>query len=435
MIETITTTEALADVCARLSAAEFVAVDTEFMRETTFWPKLCLVQLASPDDAVIVDAMAPGLDLTPFLDLMRTPSVLKVFHAGRQDIEIVYHRGGFVPAPIFDTQIAAMVCGFGDSIAYDQLVARTTGGRIDKTHRFTDWSRRPLSDLQLDYALADVTHLRDVYRHLRASLEKSGRIDWVAEEMAVLTSTDTYRVEPESAWTRFKARPKSREEFAVLQAVAGWREREAQTRDVPRSRVLKDDAVSEVASRRPRTADQLAGLRTVPKGFERSRSGAELVGLVNRALDGPLPDLPPIDNDRPTGNGGAAAELLKVLLKLVAERHGVAAKVIATSDDLDRIAATDDADVPALSGWRRDLFGLPALDLKNGRTAIAMNGGRIVLLERTGSNGDTLSAPAAPAPSSKRRKRRRRRTEGDAAAATGDGGGVAAGEGGAVVAD
>ena len=387
------------------------------MRETTFWPKLCLVQLASPDDAVIVDAMAPGLDLEPFLDLMRAPNVLKVFHAGRQDIEIVYHRGGFVPAPIFDTQIAAMVCGFGDSIAYDQLVARTTGGRIDKTHRFTDWSRRPLSDLQLDYALADVTHLRDVYRHLRASLEKSGRIDWVAEEMAVLTSTDTYRVDPESAWTRFKARPKSREEFAVLQAVAGWREREAQTRDVPRSRVLKDDAVSEVATRRPRSAEQLAGLRTVPKGFERSRSGAELVTLVNRALDGALPDLPPVDNDRPAGNGGAASELLKVLLKLMAERHGVAAKIIATSDDLDRLAGSDDADVPALSGWRRELFGQPALDLKNGRTALAMNGGRIVLMDRIGDSGQSLAPVAQPVPS-KRRKRRRRKPEGEARGGT-----------------
>ncbi len=413
MIETITTSEALAEVCARLAAAEFVAVDTEFMRETTFWPKLCVVQLASPDDAVIVDAMAPGLDLEPFLDLMRAPDVLKVFHAGRQDIEIVYHRGGFVPAPIFDTQIAAMVCGFGDSIAYDQLVARTTGGRIDKTHRFTDWSRRPLSDLQLDYALADVTHLRDVYRHLRASLEKSGRIDWVAEEMAVLTSTHTYRVDPESAWTRFKARPKSREEFAVLQAVAGWREREAQTRDVPRSRVLKDDAVSEVATRRPRTAEQLAGLRTVPKGFERSRSGAELVTLVNRALDGVLPDLPQVDNERPASNGGAASELLKVLLKLTAERHGVAAKIIATSDDLDRLAASDDADVPALSGWRRDLFGQPALDLKNGRTALAMNGGRIVLMDRVGDAGQSLAPVSQPAPP-KRRKRRRRKPEGEA---------------------
>jgi ribonuclease D len=415
MIDTITTTEALADVCARLAAAEFVAVDTEFMRETTFWPKLCLVQLASNDEAVIVDAMAPGLDLAPFLELMRAPSVLKVFHAGRQDIEIVYHRGGFVPAPIFDTQIAAMVCGFGESIAYDQLVARTTGGRIDKTHRFTDWSRRPLSDLQLDYALADVTHLCDVYRHLRASLEKSGRIDWVAEEMAVLTSVDTYRVDPENAWQRFRARPKSREEFAVLQAVAGWREHEAQTRDVPRSRVLKDDAVSEIATRRPRTAEQLAGLRTVPKGFERSRSGAELVGIVNRALEGPLPDLPPVDHDRPTGNGGAAAELLKVLLKLVSERHGVASKIIATSDDLDRIASADDADVPALAGWRRELFGTPALDLKNGRVALAMNGGRIVLLERSGEHGETLSSAAPASTPSKRRKRRRRKPEGDGA--------------------
>lgn len=418
MIPMITTTEALADACARLAAAEFVAVDTEFMRETTFWPRLCLVQLASPDDAVIVDAMSPELDLAPFLALMRDRAVLKVFHAGRQDIEIVYHRGGFVPEPIFDTQIAAMVCGFGDSIAYDQLVARTTGGRIDKTHRFTDWSRRPLSDLQLDYALADVTHLRDVYRHLTASLEKSGRIGWVAEEMAVLTSPKTYRVDPETAWTRFKARPKSREEFAVLQAVAGWREREAQTRDVPRSRVLKDDAISEIATRRPRSSEQLAGLRAVPKGFERSRSGTELVALVNQALDGPLPDLPPTEVERPSGNGGAAGELLKVLLKMAAERHGVAAKVIATSDDLDRIAADDEAPVAALSGWRRELFGEAALALKGGKLALAMNGGRVVTLERSGPDGGEL-APAPAAVASKRRKRRRRRGEGGAPAVAG----------------
>lgn len=412
MIPMITTTEELADVCVRMAAAEFVAVDTEFMRETTFWPRLCLVQLASPDDGVIVDAMAPELDLAPFLELMRNRSVLKVFHAGRQDIEIVFHRGGFVPEPIFDTQIAAMVCGFGDSIAYDQLVARTTGGRIDKTHRFTDWSRRPLSDLQLDYALADVTHLRDVYRHLTTALEKSGRIGWVAEEMAVLTSPGTYRVDPETAWLRFKARPKSREEFAVLQAVAGWREREAQTRDVPRSRVLKDDAVTEVASRRPRTAEQLAGLRTVPKGFERSRSGVELVALVNRALEAPLPELPPVDAERPTGNGGAAGELLKVLLKMVAERHGVAAKVIATADDLERIACDDAAPVAALTGWRRDLFGEPALALKRGQMALAMNGGRVVLLERAGPEGADLSAAPATAPSKRRKRRRRGKAEG-----------------------
>lgn len=411
----LTESAALADVCARLAEGAYVAVDTEFLRETTFWPKLCVVQLAGPDEAVVVDALAPDLDLTPLLDLMRDERVVKVFHAARQDIEIVYHRGGFVPAPVFDTQIAAMVCGFGDSIAYDQLVARITGAHIDKTHRFTDWARRPLSDLQLAYALADVTHLRDVYAHLTAMLAKSGRGDWVKEEMAVLTSNDTYRVDPESAWMRLKSRVRKPLELAVLQEVAAWREREAQERDVPRSRVLKDDGLFEIAQRQPRDIAALGELRTVPRGFERSRSGGEIVAAVRRGLERDLATLPRLESDRPPVNGNAATvELLKVLLKMTAERHGVAAKVIATVDDLERIAADSEAQVAALAGWRGELFGQEALKLKRGELALSVERGRVVAIDRDAPPGGNEPLKAKP-------KRRRRKRSASAAGGAAEG--------------
>jgi ribonuclease D len=398
----LTTTAELRDACARLAAFDYVAVDTEFLRETTFWPKLCLVQLAGPEEAVLVDTLSPDLDLAPFLELMRDERVVKVFHAARQDIEIVYHRGGFVPSPVFDTQIAAMVCGFGDSISYDQLVGRVTGAKIDKSHRFTDWSRRPLSDVQLAYALADVTHLRDVYAHLKAALAKNGRAEWVKEEMAVLTSTDTYRVDPVTAWMRLKLRVRKPLELAVLQEVAGWREHEAQERDVPRSRVLKDDAIYEIAQRQPRDADALGQLRALPRGFERSRAGADILAAVKRGLDRDLTDLPRLDSERPSINGsGATVELLKVLLKMTAERHGVAAKVVATIDDLERIAGDDEADVPALQGWRRELFGEQALKLKRGALALAVERGRVISVERD-------APPPSDEPGRPKRRRRRR---------------------------
>ena len=417
----LTTTAELADACRRFAAFDYVAVDTEFLRETTFWPKLCVVQLAGPEDAVIVDALAPDLDLAPFFELMRDERVVKVFHAARQDIEIVWHRGGFLPAPVFDTQIAAMVCGFGDSISYDQLVGRVSGAKIDKSHRFTDWSRRPLSDVQLDYALADVTHLRDVYAHLKRMLERNGRAEWVKEEMAVLTSVDTYRVDPEHAWMRLKLRVKKPSELAVMQEVAAWREREAQERDVPRSRVLKDDAIFEVAQRQPRDVDALGQLRTLPRGFERSRTGSEILAAVRRGLERDPASLPKPDADRPALNGsGATVELLKVLLKMAAERHGVAAKVVATIDDLEHIAADDDADVPALQGWRRDLFGEQALKLKRGGLALAVERGRVVAVER--------DAPAAAEePASPKRKRRRRRGKSSGAPGVDDGADAEAG--------
>jgi ribonuclease D len=379
----ITTTAELAAACERLAKHPFITVDTEFLREATYYPLLCVAQLASPAEAVVVDALAPGLDLAPFFALMNNAAVLKVFHAARQDIEICWHMAGAIPRPVFDTQVAAMVLGYGDSISYDQLVQRITGDVLDKSHRYTDWSRRPLAPMQIAYAESDVTHLRDVYTALSTDLARRGRTEWVFEEMSVLTSPDTYRFEPEHAWERLKTRVRKPKDLAVLMEVAAWREREAQSRDVPRSRVLKDDVIGDIAVQAPTTVDKLAGLRSLPRGFERSRWGEVIVQAVARGLARDPKTLPRIERTRQSGNGGATVELLKVLLRMTAERHGVAAKVIATSEDLEAIAADDYADVPALRGWRRDLFGDKALALKHGQLALAVERGRVVAVERT----------------------------------------------------
>jgi ribonuclease D len=369
MIETTADLEA---ACQQLARSNYITIDTEFLRETTFWPELCLIQMASPDLAVIVDPMAKGIDLAPFFALMANPEVIKVFHAARQDIEIIFHLGNLIPHPIFDTQVAAMVCGFGDSVSYDQLVNRVTGTQIDKSSRFTDWSRRPLTDKQLDYALADVTHLRDIYKYLAAELEREGRSLWLTEEMAILEARDTYDLHPDDAWQRLKMRVKKPIELAVLKTVAAWREREARARNVPRGRILKDDAIYEIAQQQPKDAEALARLRTIPKGWERSGAGTAVIEAVNEALAIPKADLPKMPRQSHTPEGAAAAgEMLKVLLKLIAEKQGVAAKIIANSDDLDKIAAEGDkADVGALKGWRRELFGETALKLINGEVAL-----------------------------------------------------------------
>lgn len=379
----ITKTAELAAICQRLARFAYVAVDTEFLRETTYWPKLCVIQLAGPEEAAVIDALADGLDLAPLLELMRDEAVVKVFHAGRQDIEIIFNKGGFIPSPVFDTQVAAMVCGFGDSISYDQLVQRVTGHHIDKSSRFTDWSRRPLTEKQLAYAVSDVTFLRDVYHYLSASLAEQGRTDWVAEEMAVLTSVGTYDLRPENAWERLKMRVKKPIELAILKELAAWREREAQGRDVPRSRIVKDETIYEIASSQPSTPEALGQLRTLSKGYERSRAGEEILNCVRRALEIPRGLLPVIPKGKPTPEGlGAAVDLLKVLLKLVSEQNGVAVKVIATVDELEAIAADDNADVPALKGWRRELFGEAALRLKRGELGLAFDGRRVTSFPR-----------------------------------------------------
>ena len=381
-MDLITTTPQLAAVCARLAKQPVITVDTEFLRETTYYPLLCVVQMASAEDAVVIDTLANGIDLQPFFDLMANESVLKVFHAARQDIEIVWHRAGTVPHPIFDTQVAAMVLGYGDSISYDQLVQRITGDVLDKSLRFTDWSRRPLSAAQVAYAISDVTHLRDVFLSLSADLQRRGRSEWVGEEMEVLTSPDTYRAEPETAWERLKTRVRKPRELAVLIEIAAWREREAQSRDVPRGRVLKDEALGDIATHAPTTPERLAALRSLPRGFERSKWGVEILEAVKRGIARDPRELPQLERPRQSINGNATVELLKVLLRMTSERHGVAAKVIATVDDLERIAGDDRADVPALHGWRGELFGDQAIALKHGRLALAVERGRVVVVER-----------------------------------------------------
>jgi ribonuclease D len=385
-MDLITTTADLAAACSRLAKHPVITVDTEFLRETTYYPLLCVAQMATEDEAVVIDALAPGIDLNPFFDLLNDEKVVKVFHAARQDIEIVWNMAGKIPHPIFDTQVAAMVLGYGDSISYDQLVQRITGDQLDKSHRFTDWTRRPLTDAQLTYAVSDVTHLRDVYLKLDADLHKRDRSSWVEAEMRVLTSPETYRADPERAWERLKSRVRKPKDLGVLMEVAAWREREAQTRDVPRSRVLKDDVLGDLATHQPTTIEKLGHLRSLPKGFERSRWGADIVDAVKRGLERDPKTLPRLERHRGAQNGGATVELLKVLLRMTAESHGVAAKVIATVDDLDQIAADDEADVPALKGWRRELFGEKALRLKQGQLALAVERGRVVAVERPQSD-------------------------------------------------
>jgi ribonuclease D len=381
-MQPITTTSELAAVCRRMATLPFVTVDTEFLRETTYYPLLCVAQMASADEAVVIDALALGIDLAPFFELMADEKVMKVFHAARQDIEIVWHRAKLIPHPIFDTQVAAMVLGYGDSISYDQLVQRITGDTLDKSYRFTDWTRRPLSEAQLSYAVSDVTHLRQVYTALVDDLGRRGRVDWVQEEMQVLTSADTYRMDPENAWRRLKTRVRKPKELGVLIEVAAWREREAQARDVPRSRVIKDEVVGDIAVQAPNTLEKLKHLRSLPKGFERSRAAEGIVAAVTRGLERDAKTLPQLARLPPPVNGTAVVELLKVLLRMISERHHVAAKVIATVDDLERIAADDDAAVPALTGWRRELFGERALALKHGKLSLAIERGRVAAVER-----------------------------------------------------
>lgn len=379
----ITTTAELEAAVADLSKSEFVTVDTEFIRETTFWPELCLIQMAAPGVTALVDPLAAGMDLTPFFQLMANEAVTKVFHAARQDIEIVFHLGRLIPHPVFDTQVAAMVCGFGDSVSYEQIVNKVTGAHIDKSSRFTDWRARPLSEKQLTYALADVTHLIDVYQFLKAELDREGRAHWLNEEMAVLTDQQTYDPHPEDAWKRLKLRLRKPIEMAVAQSVAAWREREAREKNVPRRRVIKDETVAETAQQQPRDQAALAKLRSIPKGWERSSSAQGLIEAVNAAFAIPKDQLPQAAKHVQNAEGtSAAAELLKVLLRLVAEEKGVAAKLLASSDDIDRIAAQGDkADVPAMHGWRREAFGDRALKLVNGEISLKFEKRKIVAVE------------------------------------------------------
>lgn len=379
----ITTTHMLEAACLRLAAHDFVTVDTEFMRETTYYPKLCLIQIASADEIVLIDPLAEEIDLIPFFELMRAPQVVKVFHAARQDLEIIWHLGRAIPSPLFDTQVAAMVCGYGDQVSYESLAASLANARIDKSSRFTDWSRRPLSEAQMVYAAADVTHLRVVYTKLLARIEKADRLNWLADEMAILNNPKTYEIAPDEAWMRIKARIRKPMERAVLMALAAWREQEAQTRDVPRGRILKDDALVELAVAQPKTVDDMARLRAVPNGFERSRVGGDILAAVKAGLARDPATIPALEAERASGSG-ALVQLLKVLLNAVSEKSHVAARLIASSEEIDRLAADPAADLPVLKGWRREVYGELALKLIRGEVTLGLEKGRVITVDRGG---------------------------------------------------
>ena len=375
--------EAQADLdafCARLQEADYVTVDTEFMRDATYWPKLCLVQLADGETARAVDVLAPGLDLAPLWRLLASP-VTKVMHAARQDIEIFFHMGDIIPEPLLDTQVGAMVCGFGDQAAYDTLVKHFAGRRLDKRARFADWARRPLPDRQIDYALADVTWLRAVYEGLATELRRNGRADWVEEEEAVLLDPETYRLDPEHAWKRLKTRSADSAYLALVQAVAAWREREAQRLDLPRNRVLRDDALLDVAAQAPADAEALAHCRGVTRGMASGRLGPGLLAAVaeGKAVAPEDRPQPALQRERPRGVG-PAMELLRVLLKARVEGEGVAQKLVASSDELEDLAGGAE-DGPLLRGWRRELFGEDAQRLLRGELALTLKRGRVVVSE------------------------------------------------------
>ena len=377
----ITETAPLAALCERLRSEAFVTVDTEFMRERTYWPELCVVQLASDTEVAVIDALAPGIDLAPIGALLADTNVMKVFHAARQDIEIFVLLFGDVPRPLFDTQIAAMVAGFGDQVGYDALVSSLTGGQIDKAHRFSDWSVRPLSPAQINYAAADVTHLRRAYEKLSARLEKDGRLEWVAEEMGVLADVNTYRANPETLWEKLRPRTNNRRMLGILRALTAWREREAQRSNIPRQRMLKDEALLELAATAPTDPDQLARARGITRGFAEGKTGASLLAAVAEAKalpDEAMPSLP-IHRDGPKPSP-ALVSLLKVLLAAKCEQFHVAPKLVANSEEIDRLAGEDNPNLPSLTGWRADVFGNDALALKAGKLALGVDGKRVKLI-------------------------------------------------------
>jgi len=384
----ITKTQDLVAFCQRLKGTPFVTVDTEFMRESTYYPLLCLVQVAGPDEAVAIDALAPDIDLSSLFDLMNAPETLKVFHAARQDLEIFYHLMGKVPAPLFDSQVAAMVCGFGDQVGYENLIAKLTKERVDKSSRFTDWSNRPLTDRQIVYAISDVTHLREAYRKLVATLKKNGRETWLDAEMLILSSPATYKGDPELAYKRIKARnPKPRVQ-AILREVAAWREREAQHRNVPRNRILRDDAILEICHHAPKSPADLSKTRGLGDRMANGPAGAEIIKAVQRGLAIPDGDLPKPEKRPDLPNGiGPVSDLLKVFLKMVCEETDVAQKLIANANDIDQIAAFGaKANVPAMTGWRYDMFGEAAVKLRAGDLGLAIKNKKVVLLDNTGND-------------------------------------------------
>ncbi len=386
-MKVITKSKELATFCEELASAEFITVDTEFLREKTFWPHLCLVQVAGEDTEAAIDPLADGLSLAPLYALLKNKSVLKVFHAARQDLEIFYKAMGELPAPMFDTQVAAMVCGFGESVGYETLVNKLAGKQLDKSSRFTDWSHRPLTNKQITYAISDVTHLRDIYKKLSAELKKSGRASWVEEEMAILTDPAIYEQDPANAWKRIKKSKSLKPKVAaVLMEVAAWREREAQQKNIPRNRMLREEALLEIAHHAPKDVKDLARTRGLGRGLAEGKGGEALLKAVAKALaltDDELPKMP-AKRDLPR-NIGPVVELLKVLLRIKCQENDVATKLVASSQNIDEIAAYgEEADVPALHGWRNELFGKDALKLRNGKIALKLHGKKVKIIEAEG---------------------------------------------------
>ena len=382
---TITTTEGLAAYCETAAKFPYVTVDTEFLRERTYYSKLCLVQLAVPDEAegsaVLVDPLAKGMSLDPLYELMRNEDVVKVFHAARQDIEIFFIEGGVIPTPLFDTQVAAMVAGFGEQVGYETLVRKIAKAQLDKTSRFTDWSRRPLTDAQQTYALADVTHLRGIYEFLAGELERSGRLAWVEEELGILTDPATYVVEPEDAWRRVKTRTSSGRFLAIVRELARFRESYARTKNIPRNRVIKDDALLEVASTKPKSEKDLGRSRLLLREARKGEIAEGLLAAVQAGLNAPAEELPKPDRSRDKLQvNPALADLLRVLLKARSEQLGVAQKLIATSSDLDEISAGIH-DGATLKGWRREAFGDDALRLCKGELGLKASGSKVEIFE------------------------------------------------------
>lgn len=374
----ITTNEALNALCDRLSKSDYVTVDTEFLRDKTYYSKLCLIQIADDNEYHAIDTLAGGLDLAPFYDLMTNENVVKVFHAAKQDIEIFVNQANVVPKPLFDSQIAAMVCGFGDSIGYEKLVMALCNKTLDKSTRFTDWSRRPLTERQIDYALGDVTHLRTIYKKLKEKLEQSGREHWLSEEIGDMLNIDTYTIQPKDAWKRIKIRNSNRRFNAIVHRIAEWREEEAQRRNMPRNRIMRDEVLLELSAVRPTHTNALTSIRGLGANFASSKSGKDIINAIKESLELPDDALPKISRRKPPSqNTDPIVELLKVLLKLVCKSENVAPKLLANVEDLEKIAESDDADVKALHGWRYDLFGKNAIALKNGEVAFAIKDGEI----------------------------------------------------------
>lgn len=384
----ITSNDDLKALCERLSKSDYVTVDTEFLRDKTYYSKLCLIQIADDHEYHAIDPLARDLDLAPFYDLMENQSIVKVFHAAKQDIEIFVHQAGIVPKPLFDSQIAAMVCGFGDSIGYEKLVTSLCNEQLDKSTRFTDWSRRPLTERQINYALGDVTYLRTIYKKLKEKLKQSGRENWLKEEIAELTDKETYIIRPEEAWKRIKIRNSNRRFNALVRKIAEWRENQAQSRNLPRNRVMRDEVLLELCAVRPQHTNALTSIRGLGANFASSKGGKSVISTIQEVMALPDDQLPVISRKPPPSqNTDPIVELLKVLLKLVCKKENVAPKLLANVQDLEKIAEDDQADVKALKGWRYEIFGKDAIALKNGKEAFAIKDGEIVIFNIENQDG------------------------------------------------